>query len=73
MKRIVNIHCYPNGNGRHSRLIADVIVSHILSGKVFTWGRANLVKAGESRTSYLNAIRAADKEDYLPLLQFARS
>lgn len=71
--RIVNIHCYPNGNGRHSRLIADVIASHILGEKVFTWGRANLVKAGDSRATYLNAIRAADKGDYELLLQFARS
>lgn len=71
--RIVNIHCYPNGNGRHSRLIGDVIVNHILRGKVFTWGRANLAQAGDSRTTYLTAIRAADKGDYKPLLQFARS
>jgi Fic-DOC domain mobile mystery protein B len=71
--RIVNIHCYPNGNGRHSRLIADVIVSHILGGKVFTWGRADLVKEGEARSVYLNAIRAADTGEFTPLIQFARS
>ena len=24
--RLVSIHCFPNGNGRHSRMIADIII-----------------------------------------------
>lgn len=71
--RLVSIHCYANGNGRHSRLTADVIISHIFGGKVFSWGRGNLVKAGEARAAYLEAIRAADKQEIAGLLQFARS
>ena len=27
--RIVSIHCFPNGNGRHSRLMADIIIDKI--------------------------------------------
>ena len=41
--RIVSIHCFPNGNGRHSRLLADVIISHIFNMPVFSWGSSNLV------------------------------
>lgn len=71
--RIVSIHCFPNGNGRHSRLIADLIISKLLDGELFSWGAANLVSAGESRTLYLQAVKAADGADYEPLLAFARS
>jgi fido (protein-threonine AMPylation protein) len=39
--QIVNIHCFPNGNGRHSRLIADVLVSHVFGQQVFSWGGNN--------------------------------
>jgi Fic-DOC domain mobile mystery protein B len=39
--RIVSIHCFPNGNGRHSRLIADLIVEKIFDLKTFTWGQSN--------------------------------
>ncbi len=40
---IVSIHCFPNGNGRHSRLIADVIVNCIFGKPVFTWSSANTI------------------------------
>jgi len=71
--RIVSIHCFSNGNGRHSRLMADIIISHIFKMPVFTWGASNLVKRGDARTVYLKAIRAADAGDYIPLVIFARS
>ena len=71
--RLVSIHCFSNGNGRHSRLMADVIISKIFDTQVFTWSANNLVKEGEARTKYLEALRAADKGEYAPLLTFARS
>lgn len=72
--RIVNIHCFPNGNGRHSRLIADVIHKQIFNKNYFNWGnRSNLVKAGEQRKNYLKAIYAADKDNIQPLIDFAKS
>jgi Fic-DOC domain mobile mystery protein B len=70
--RLVLIHCFANGNGRHSRLIADIIISKLFKQKVFTWGAANLVKASDARQQYLKAIRAADKDDFTLLLHFAR-
>ena len=71
--RLVVIHSWPNGNGRHARLIADVLVAS-RSAPPLTWGaRANLVPAGETRARYLAALRAADENNFAPLLAFARS
>ena len=71
--RIVSIHCFPNGNGRHSRLMADIIIDKIYKQPVFTWGAANLSRDVDTRAAYLTAVKAADKGDYLLLLNFARS
>ena len=71
--RLVSIHCFPNGNGRHSRLMADIVIEKIFKMPVFTWGAANLVQQGDTRTIYLNAIRAADAGNIEPLMAFARS
>jgi len=71
--RIVSIHCFPNGNGRHSRLMADIIVNKIYKLPVFSWGADNLVKKSDARANYLNAIKTADKDNYEPLISFARS
>ncbi len=70
--RLVQIHPFPNGNGRHARLIADVLVRK-LGRPVFSWGLADLVKGGTARSRYLEAIRIADGGDIQPLIAFARS
>jgi Fic-DOC domain mobile mystery protein B len=71
--RIVKIHCFPNGNGRHSRLLADVIVEKIYKLPVFSWGSTNLSADGAVRAAYLKAVKAADLGEYAFLLAFARS
>ncbi len=71
--RIVSIHCFANGNGRHSRLMADIIIEKVFKQSVFTWGAANLVKQGDTRKAYLNAIKIADAGDINSLIKFARS
>ncbi|MEO6216662.1 MAG: mobile mystery protein B [Sphingomonas sp.] len=70
--RIVAIHPFPNGNGRFSRLIGDMLALQ-LGRPRFTWGSANLVDANETRKAYVNALRAADGHDIEPLLAFARA
>jgi Fic-DOC domain mobile mystery protein B len=71
--QLVAIHPWPNGNGRHSRLIADLLVVS-RGGDELTWGaRADLMGAGEMRNRYITAIRAADAGDIVPLLNFAKS
>lgn len=71
--RIVSIHCFVNGNGRHSRLMADVIAENIFKLPAFSWGAASLYKQGEIRKSYLQAIKKADGGNYEELIKFARS
>lgn len=73
--RIVSIHCFPNGNGRHSRLMADLIAEKIFDRKIFTWGQSNsiLSKESDARSYYLKALKRADKGDFIDLLDFARS
>ena len=71
--RIVSIHCFPNGNGRHSRLMADIMIEKIFKQQVFTWGAANLVSPGDARGEYLAALRKADAGIIEPLIKFARS
>ena len=70
--RLVQIHPFPNGNGRHSRLMADLLIMS-LGGERFTWGSANLQTAGDLRGRYIAALKAADNHDIGPLLAFARS
>ena len=70
--RLVWIHAYPNGNGRHARLATDLLLA-ALGRERFTWGRVNLVDAGETRQAYVAALRAADNRDYGPLLGFVRT
>jgi Fic-DOC domain mobile mystery protein B len=70
--RLVSIHPFPNGNGRHSRLAADILVRQT-GGQPFTWGRTGLVDAGATRKAYVDALRAADGGNIAPLLAFARS
>ncbi len=70
--RLVWIHPFANGNGRHARLMADVVARR--QGRpVFTWGSADIVRTSDFRGGYIDALRAADKNDLQPLLAFARS
>jgi Fic-DOC domain mobile mystery protein B len=71
--RIVCIHCFTNGNGRHSRLMADIIIDKIYKLPAFSWGSNNLSKQTDTRAIYLKAVKEADKNNYEPLLLFSRT
>lgn len=70
--RMVWVHPFANGNGRHSRLMADVLINKGFDKPYFTWGSVNLTKEGEARDRYLSALREADRQNYKPLIEFAR-
>lgn len=74
--RLVKIHLFPNGNGRHARMCADIIVAKFGDDKL-TWGSSSiggdLTKADEIRKRYILALREADIGNYEPLLLFAKS
>ena len=71
--RLVSIHCFPNGNGRHSRIMADLIALHVFGLNKFSWGHSSLVDSSEQRKMYLNALKLADNGDFSQLIKFARS
>ncbi len=74
--RLVSIHPFPNGNGRHARLITDVfMLTHEQTS--FTWGskttKADIAKNGPIRSTYIQALQTADKKQFIDLIKFARS
>lgn len=70
--RLVSIHPFPNGNGRHARLAADLLVVHLGRAR-FTWGSGNLAAPVDLRRRYIGALRAADGLEIGKLVAFARS
>ena len=70
--RLVQIHPFPNGNGRHGRVAADYLV-RALGEPRFTWGAAGDLDDAALRAAYIAALHAADAGDLAPLVAFARS
>jgi Fic-DOC domain mobile mystery protein B len=70
--KLVWIHPYPNGNGRHARLATDLLLVSLGRGR-FTWGRENLVNPGDTRQRYITALREADGHNFRALLDFVRT
>lgn len=70
--RLVQIHPFPNGNGRYGRLATDAFLVS-LKLKHFTWGRINLVEPSQTRGRYIKALREADQGNYEDLLSFVES
>jgi Fic-DOC domain mobile mystery protein B len=70
--RLVEIHPFPNGNGRHARALTDLIL--VAAGTdPFAWGGRDLGPISSVRRTYVDALRAADGGDYDALLRFLRS
>jgi len=66
--RLVKIHLFSNGNGRHARIATDALLLKVLEEKPINWGDTRLQDSGEHRHEYIEALKAADKGDYQPLL-----
>lgn len=70
--RLTQIHPFPNGNGRHARLMTDILLG-LNGAEPFDWGKSDLVAAGKVRDRYIAALRAADSRDHSLLQKFVRS
>jgi Fic-DOC domain mobile mystery protein B len=69
--RLVSVHPFSNGNGRHARLFANILLyQHDVPP--LSWGRLMFKDVNDARLAYLDALRAADRQDYHMLLKFAR-
>lgn len=70
--RLTQIHAFPNGNGRHARMMADMLIER-LGGKPFSWGGGSLADVGTLRDQYVSALKVADNHNIEPLMAFMRS
>jgi Fic-DOC domain mobile mystery protein B len=69
--RLVRIHCFANGNGRHARIAADEFLKQYFEHPPIDWAAGHdLMKSNERRDAYIAALRAADGGDYGPLFEF---
>jgi len=71
--RLVFIHPFPNGNGRHARVITDLLLKTELGSARFSWGGGTLDGSSACRDRYIAALRAADRDDFTLLREFVRS
>lgn len=69
---LVAIHIFPNGNGRHSRLLGDIVMKHIFKKPKFSWGQKKLVNKSKIREAYIKALRKADKGSFKNLIAFSK-
>ncbi len=70
--QLVSVHPFPNGNGRHARLMTDLLLREV-GGEAFTWGSRDLAAQGQARSGYIAALRDADGGNYARLRAFVRS
>lgn len=69
--RLVLIHPFPNGNGRHARIMADTVLERVYGAEAIDWaGGHDLQKMNARRVAYIAALKAADRGDMSPLLRF---
>jgi Fic-DOC domain mobile mystery protein B len=69
--RLVFIHPFPNGNGRHARIMADAVMAGIYGADPIDWaGGHDLQKMNSRRKAYIAALKAADRGDIAPLMAF---
>jgi Fic-DOC domain mobile mystery protein B len=69
--RLVSIHPFANGNGRHSRLMADLIAKELRVQRLSWGGNGVHAVSGDLRGRYITALQSADNHDYEPLIAFA--
>lgn len=69
--RMVFIHPYPNGNGRHARIAADAYLEKSFGYPPIEWADGfDLQIDNERRKAYLAALQMADRGDFQPLFKF---
>ncbi len=71
--RLVLIHPFPNGNGRHSRIFTDCVRGMILEKPTLRWAEGNLDQQTEEREQYISSLRQADRGDYQTFIDYLRS
>jgi len=68
---LVAIHIFSNGNGRHSRLMGDIIMKQVFKKPSFTWGSKKLASNNDNRKLYIKSLKKADQGDFKDLISFS--
>jgi Fic-DOC domain mobile mystery protein B len=68
---LVRIHVFRNGNGRHARLFADLVLDRVYNHEPLPWGGPELNPTSSAHDTYINAIKEAEAGNFQPLLDFA--
>jgi fido (protein-threonine AMPylation protein) len=68
--RLVSVHPFRNGNGRHARFMADLYL-HSIGLARLSWGGSGLVADDHVRARYIDALRQADGGEIAALIEFA--
>ena len=68
--RLVEIHPFVNGNGRHSRIFTDIVRVYLLGEKPMKWANARLEKMTEERSSYVSSLKKADGGDFSEFIEY---
>lgn len=72
--RFVQIHLFPNGNGRHARIATDIMLEEVYEHPPINWASGfNLQADNKRRDNYIAALRAADAGDFRALLAFVET
>ena len=73
---LVKIHIFPNGNGRHARLITNLLLKYNDKDE-FSWGRKSSSDSidfdSAIRKRYISALKNADNNKFNDLISFVRS
>jgi Fic-DOC domain mobile mystery protein B len=70
--RLVQIHPFVNGNGRHSRIFTDIVRVYLLNEKPMKWANAKLENMTEERSSYIYSLRKADEGDFSEFIEYLK-
>lgn len=71
--RLVQIHPFPNGNGRHARIATDIMLERVYRQRPIKWASGFDPQAdNKQRMDYIAALQAADGGDFNPLLAFIK-
>lgn len=67
----VRIHPFPDGNGRWSRMLGNILL-RMGNHPIVVWPEAVIGASSGIRAAYLAAVRAADRHDFSALIDLHR-
>lgn len=71
--KLVEIHPFPNGNGRHSRIFTDVVRIFLLEEPPLKWAKGDLANVSDERRAYISCLKEADKGNFAPFVEYLES